>query len=285
VKLYFYRDRTTTGLAEPASYRVQYHNGTTWVDVPSQAKNPAVPRANYNQVQFPVVTAQRFRVVMTHQSGRKTALKEVQFFRTGATAPPAVDVAPYAVATVDYSFRQAGQAQLTGEVKDDALPKGTLTARWTKVSGPGTVIFGNPREASTLATFTKANWHICVVTNQSGIARGFFNQSDLDALHAQMRRFAHLSGGRIDAFYSCPYHEQSVVSRYRMANHPDRKPNPGMLLKALHDHDADACASLMVGDKPSDIEAGQRAGVRAFRFNPDLRLDDFLARSLGMGCK
>jgi D-glycero-D-manno-heptose 1,7-bisphosphate phosphatase len=142
-----------------------------------------------------------------------------------------------------------------------------------------------PGAIETLATFTKANWHICVVTNQSGIARGFFNQSDLDALHAQMRRFAHLSGGRIDAFYSCPYHEQSVVSRYRMANHPDRKPNPGMLLKALHDHDADACASLMVGDKPSDIEAGQRAGVRAFRFNPDLRLDDFLARSLGMGCK
>jgi hypothetical protein len=169
VKLYFYRDRTTNGLSEPASYRVQYHNGTTWVDVPSQAKTPAIPRANYNDVRFPVVTAQRFRVVLTHQAGRRTALKEIQFFRTGAAPPPVGNAAPHAVATLDGSFRQAGQARLNGEVKDDALPRrGTLTAAWSKVSGPGTVIFGDPTTPSTVATFTEPGDYTLRLTATDG---------------------------------------------------------------------------------------------------------------------
>jgi hypothetical protein len=168
VKLYFYRDRTATGLAEPASYRVQYQNGSTWVDVPSQARTPAIPRANYNHAQFPTVTAQRFRVVMTHQSGHRTALKELQVYRTGATPPPSVNVAPYALATVDSSFRQAGQAQLAGVVKDDALPQGKLTATWSKVSGPGTVIFANPNAPSTLATFTQPGDYALKLTASDG---------------------------------------------------------------------------------------------------------------------
>ncbi|TDV38705.1 discoidin domain-containing protein [Actinophytocola oryzae] len=155
MKLYFYRDRTTTGLAEPATYRVQYHNGTAWVDVPGQARTPAIPRANYNHVRFPALTAQRLRVLMTHQSGHRTGLKELQVFRTGVVPPPVGNAAPYALATVDSSFRQAGQARLTGVVKDDALPRGALTSAWSKVSGPGSVVFADPNTPSTLATFTE----------------------------------------------------------------------------------------------------------------------------------
>jgi hypothetical protein len=168
VKLYFYRDRTTTGLAEPASYRLQYHNGRTWVDVPGQAKTPAIPRANYNHVQFPVVKAQRFRVVLTHQAGHKTALKELQVFRTGVAAPPVRNVAPYALATVDSSFRPAGQALLRGEVKDDALPRGKLTSRWEKATGPGTVIFADPASPTTVATFTEPGDYTLRLTASDG---------------------------------------------------------------------------------------------------------------------
>ena len=172
VKLYFYRDRTATGLAEPASYRLQYHDGSTWADVPGQARTPAIPRANYNHVRFPAVTAQRFRVVLTHQSGHRTALKELQVFRTGTAAPPAGNVAPYALATVDPSFRQAGQARLTGTVKDDALPRGRLTASWSAVSGPGTVIFTDRRAASTVATFTEPGDYTLRLTADDGARRG-----------------------------------------------------------------------------------------------------------------
>lgn len=168
VKLYFYRDRTTTGLAEPASYRLQYHNGRTWVDVPSQAKSPAIPRANYNHVQFPALTTQRLRVVLNHQAGHKTALKELQVFRTGAAAPHVRNVAPYALATVDSSFRQAGQALLRGEVKDDALPRGKLTAKWTTVSGPGTVIFADQTAPTTVATFTEPGDYTLKLTADDG---------------------------------------------------------------------------------------------------------------------
>ena len=172
VKLYFYRDRTATGLAEPASYRVQYLSGSTWVDVPGQAKTPAIPRANLNHVRFPVVTAQRFRVVLTHQSGHRTALKELQLFRTGAAAPPVSNTAPYALATVDAEFRQAGQARLSGVVKDDALPRDALTASWQKVSGPGTVIFADPHAPSTVATFTEPGDYTLRLTADDGARTG-----------------------------------------------------------------------------------------------------------------
>jgi len=210
LKLYFYRDRTATGLAEPASYRVQYHNGATWVDVPSQAKTPAIPRANYNHVQFPTVTTQRFRVVMTHLSGHRTALKEVQVFRTGAAPPPAADVAPYALATVDPSFRQAGQAQLTGVVKDDALPRGTLTSTWSKVSGPGTVIFANPSEPRTLATFTEPGDYTLRLTATDGAST---RSSTVDIPAGAIPAVVNLAtAGTVTASYTSPWEQVIAVN-------------------------------------------------------------------------
>jgi hypothetical protein len=210
VKLYFYRDRTTTGLAEPSSYRVQYHNGTTWVDVPSQAKTPSIPRANYNHVQFPVVTAQRFRVVMAHQSGRRTALKEIQVFRTGAAAPRVDNVAPYALATVDSSFRQAGQAQLTGVAKDDALPRGTLTTNWSKASGPGTVIFADPRAPSTVATFTEPGDYTLRLTASDGART---SESTVAVTAAAIPLVPNVAtAGTVSASYTSPWELAGAVN-------------------------------------------------------------------------
>lgn len=105
-----------------------------------------------------------------------------------------------------------------------------------------------------------------VVTNQSGVARGFFTQADVDALHAWMRQDLAKDGLEITAFYSCPYHEAGIIETYRTADHVDRKPNPGMILRAMTDWHIAPERSFIVGDKDSDIEAGNRAGIEAVLF-------------------
>ncbi|MGH8939072.1 MAG: discoidin domain-containing protein, partial [Actinomycetes bacterium] len=170
VKLYFYRDRTTDGLAEPATYRIQYHDGSAWVDVPRQARSPAIPRANYNHVRFHPITAQRIRVLMRHQSGHRTGLKEIEVFDTGARTPRTANVAPYVLAKQDPTFRRPARARLIGIVKDDALPGTTLDVSWSTVDGPGTAIFADPNAASTVVTFTEPGQYTLRLTATDGAA-------------------------------------------------------------------------------------------------------------------
>lgn len=107
----------------------------------------------------------------------------------------------------------------------------------------------------------QAGYLVIVVTNQSGIARGLFDEAQMHAFHAAMQAdLAHINA-QIDAFYFCPFHEAAVSDRYRHPNHPDRKPNPGMLLRAMADWPIDASASFMVGDRDTDMAAAARAGI------------------------
>ncbi|MNR24755.1 D-glycero-alpha-D-manno-heptose-1,7-bisphosphate 7-phosphatase [compost metagenome] len=85
------------------------------------------------------------------------------------------------------------------------------------------------------------------------------------------------AGARIDAVYAAPHHAEAVDERYRHPDHPDRKPNPGMLLRAIAEHDLDPARSLMIGDQPSDMEAARRAGVAGHRFPEGGDLDHFVA--------
>lgn len=101
-----------------------------------------------------------------------------------------------------------------------------------------------------------------VVTNQSGVARGFYGLEEVDRFHSAMQAELAEFGARIDAFYVCPYHPEATVERWRHPNHPDRKPNPGMLLRALQEHAIDASRSVLIGDKATDLNAAHRAGVR-----------------------
>ncbi len=118
---------------------------------------------------------------------------------------------------------------------------------------------------------------VIVATNQSGVARGLFDLAAVDHLHAVMRaEIARESGGRIDAFYVCPYLADAPVSAYAHPNHPDRKPNPGMVLKALADWSIDPARALVIGDKARDLEAGAAAGVAGALF-PGGDLDAFVA--------
>lgn len=101
---------------------------------------------------------------------------------------------------------------------------------------------------------------VIVVTNQAGIAKGKYTEEDYfkfrDYVHAEFVK----QGCPIDAEYYCPYHTDAVIEKY-CKDSDDRKPNPGMILKAQKDFDIDLSQSILIGDKETDIEAGKRANV------------------------
>jgi D-glycero-D-manno-heptose 1,7-bisphosphate phosphatase len=111
-----------------------------------------------------------------------------------------------------------------------------------------------------------AGLHVIVVTNQSGVARGYYGEEDVRKLHQWMRRDLASHGAHIDAFYYCPYLDEATVAAYRFVDHPDREPNPGMILRALSDFSVDPRRALLIGDKASDLEAAERAGIGARLF-------------------
>lgn len=104
-----------------------------------------------------------------------------------------------------------------------------------------------------------AGYLVIVVTNQSGVARGYYALDDVAALHGHIQKQLAATGTRIDAFYTCPHHPTEGVGDYR-CDCDCRKGAPGMLLQAADEHDIDLGRSYIVGDKLADIEAGERAG-------------------------
>jgi D-glycero-D-manno-heptose 1,7-bisphosphate phosphatase len=123
-----------------------------------------------------------------------------------------------------------------------------------------------PGAREAVAAANAAGWLVIVVTNQSGVGRGYYTEDDMHALHARMSEDLAQIGAHIDAVYFCPHHPDAAHDRYRHPDPPDRKPNPGMLLRAIEDFPIDVKRSLLVGDKGSDIEAARRVGVRALLF-------------------
>jgi D-glycero-D-manno-heptose 1,7-bisphosphate phosphatase len=117
---------------------------------------------------------------------------------------------------------------------------------------------------------------VIVATNQSGVARGLFDEAAVERLHGVMRDDLAAEGAHIDAFYFCPFHAEASVAAYRRADHPDRKPNPGMILRAMADWSIDPAGALLVGDKESDMEAARRAGIAGALFSGG-DLEAFLA--------
>ena len=92
---------------------------------------------------------------------------------------------------------------------------------------------------------------IVVVTNQAGVAKGYFTEDDVIRLHDWMRGEFRKKGVEIAGFYYCPYHKNGTVEKYRMDSNC-RKPRPGMFFQAAKDLDIFLSQSLMVGDKESD---------------------------------
>ncbi len=101
---------------------------------------------------------------------------------------------------------------------------------------------------------------LIVATNQAGIGRGFYGEADFHKLSDWMCAEFARRGAPIDRVYFCPFHPEHGIGPYRR-DAPCRKPNPGMILEAARDFQLDLPRCALVGDKASDIEAGERAGV------------------------
>lgn len=110
-----------------------------------------------------------------------------------------------------------------------------------------------------LKRLREAGFLLVVVTNQSGIGRGYYDEADLHAIHDHMHAELAGYGISIDACYFCPHHPEHGVGDYRQ-DCACRKPLPGMLQQAALDLDIDLSRSYMVGDKLADVEAGLNAG-------------------------
>jgi D-glycero-D-manno-heptose 1,7-bisphosphate phosphatase len=120
--------------------------------------------------------------------------------------------------------------------------------------------------------------YVFVVTNQSGVARGMFGEDAVTALHAKMRDDLRASGADVDDIRYCPHHPDASVTTYRQVC-ACRKPAPGMILDLIAHWPVDAAASVMVGDKEIDAEAGRAAGVAA-EIVPGGKLEGFVERFL-----
>lgn len=130
-----------------------------------------------------------------------------------------------------------------------------------------------------LARLRRAGYRVVVVTNQSGIGRGFYTEADVKALHDWMADVIRTHGGWVHSFEYCPFSPEATIEAYRRDDHPDRKPNPGMLLRALSGFSTDLPRSLMIGDRDSDMAAAAAAGVRGFKFTGG-NLDRFVESAL-----
>lgn len=102
-------------------------------------------------------------------------------------------------------------------------------------------------------------YKLIVVTNQAGIAKGYFTERDYATFMDYVRGEFEKRGCPLDDVYYCPFHEDGI-GEYRKDSE-DRKPNPGMILKAAARHGVALRSSILIGDKESDVEAGRRAGV------------------------
>lgn len=108
------------------------------------------------------------------------------------------------------------------------------------------------RVAEAIRLLNKAGLKVIVVTNQSGIARGYFTEEDLQMIHKRMLNELLKNGAKIDAIYYCPHHPDD--------NCNCRKPKTGMLERAAEDFDLDIKRCFMIGDKKVDVETGRNAG-------------------------
>jgi D-glycero-D-manno-heptose 1,7-bisphosphate phosphatase len=107
----------------------------------------------------------------------------------------------------------------------------------------------------------RLGYRLVIVTNQAGIARGYYDEAAFNALMAWMGEQLRSQGVELDAVYYCPYHPEHGVGDYKR-EHEDRKPGTGMLRRAMKELDVSLTQSVLIGDRCSDIAAANSAGLR-----------------------
>jgi D-glycero-D-manno-heptose 1,7-bisphosphate phosphatase len=117
-----------------------------------------------------------------------------------------------------------------------------------------------PGAADVIGAANRLGIPVALVTNQSGIGQGRYGWNDFLAVQKAIVSLLGAEGARLDAIYACPHHPNGM-GEFLHPDHPARKPNPGMILRAAADLELDLRMSWLVGDKTVDIEAARRAGL------------------------
>lgn len=118
-----------------------------------------------------------------------------------------------------------------------------------------------PGSARAIQMLNSRNFCIIVISNQSGVARGYYQEKDVKIFNDGMEALLREEGAHVDAVYYCPHHPEAIVERYRIAC-SCRKPKPGMIQEAAKKYSIDLDKSYVIGDKWSDVEAGRATGCK-----------------------
>lgn len=122
-----------------------------------------------------------------------------------------------------------------------------------------------PGAIEAIKYYNEQKYLVIVITNQSGIARGYYTENDVKVLHEYMASELKRNGAHIDAFYYCPHHPEGKVEKYR-GSCTCRKPAAGMLVQAIEEWAIDIDYSIVIGDKLSDVEAAEKVGIKGYFF-------------------
>lgn len=130
----------------------------------------------------------------------------------------------------------------------------------------------------TVRWLNDAGYYVFVITNQAGVAHGYYSEEAVRDLHFWMQRELQRHGAHIDAFEYCPHHPDAKVEQYRQASKL-RKPEPGMITKLQAEWATDASGSFLIGDRDTDVQAAEAAGIRGHKF-PGGNLLEFVRQRL-----
>ncbi|WP_318528593.1 MULTISPECIES: HAD-IIIA family hydrolase [unclassified Mesorhizobium] len=163
---------------------------------------------------------------------------------------------------------------------------GTINVDTGYPDDPADIVL-RPEILPVIRTTNLAGLPAIIVSNQSGIARGYFGWPEFAAVNARLLALLEAEQCRIDIVLACAYHS-SGTGELAIGDHPMRKPNPGMLLRARDLLGVDIGRSIIVGDKADDMEAGRRAGLVegwlvGGRFNKKAPDGSFTTRKLMTG--
>ncbi|MGE5165264.1 MAG: D-glycero-alpha-D-manno-heptose-1,7-bisphosphate 7-phosphatase [Sphingobacteriales bacterium] len=112
----------------------------------------------------------------------------------------------------------------------------------------------------------EAGYYVLVISNQSGVARGYFDEAAVKSFHAHMQNMLAANGGHVDAFYYCPHHPQGIVKALATTCRC-RKPGTGMLEQAAREWPVDMTASFFIGNKDDDMAAAAAFNIRGIKFD------------------